>query len=410
MKYNIKKIEKYIKKVDEPIVFLLGIYLTTGMGVLHSLGRREIPVFWLDYNPMQIGFHSKYCTRILSPNPKTNEKEYVDFLLSIGEKLSKKGVLFPISDIETITILKNKSKLEKYYRIPMSDLEISDIFLNKRTFYQTLEKYNLSHPQTYFPDNITELEDVSKKIEYPCIVKPSYSGYFRYDFDTKFFIAKSSDHLIKFYNKALSKNHDVVIQEIIPGNVRNMYGFNAYIDKKSDPLGIFMYRRIREYPVNFGNGCTIENVNIPEFHEMIIPLVKKIKYYGLIDAEFRKDPRDGKFKFMEVNPRCWMQCGLPTRCGINLPYIAFMDSIGKNVDNTNQCNEKIKWLLLLCDIESSIISISKNELDYCEWINSLKGKKEYALFAWDDPLPFLIYYLSSIYLCIPRYFKRRFIR
>ena len=222
MKYNTKKVEKNIKKVDEPIAFLLGIYLTTGMGVLRSLGRRGIPVFWLDYNPEQIGFHSKYCTGILCPDPKNNEKEYIDFLLNIGEKLSKKGVLFPIGDIETITILKNRNKLEKYFRIPMADLEISDIFLNKRIFYQTLAKHNLSHPNTYFPDDISELKDVSKKIEYPCIVKPLYSGFFRYDFDTKFFIAKSSNNLIKSYNEALSKNHDVMIQEIIPGNARNM--------------------------------------------------------------------------------------------------------------------------------------------------------------------------------------------
>ena len=406
MKYNTKKIEKNIKKVNEPIAFLLGIYLTTGLGVVRSLGRKGVPVFWLDNDSKQIGFRSKYCTGILCPDPKNNEKEYIDFLLNIGEKLRKKGVLFPTGDIETVTILKNRGKLEKYFRIPMADLEVSNIFLNKRIFYQTLEKHNLPHPLTFFPDDISKLKDVSIRIKYPCIVKPSYSGYFRSDFNTKFFIAKSSNHLIELYNKALSENHDVMIQEIIPGNARNMHGLNAYFDRKSNPRGIFMYRRIREWPIDFGNGCSIENVNIPKLQEMINPFVKKIKYYGILDAEYRKDPRDGEFKFIEVNARCWMQCGLPTRCGINLPYIAFMDSIGEKVENIVLCNEKIKWLLLSCDIGSSIVSMAKKELNFGEWIKSLRGKKEYAFLAKDDLLPFFIYYLTTLYSDIPHYFKK----
>ena len=150
MKISIRKIDDVIKKIDEPIAFLLGIYLTTGLGFMRSIGRKGIPIIWLDYNPKQIGFLSKYCSGIICPHPKNNEKEYIDLLLNIGEKLSQKGVLFPTGDIETIAILKNRHKLEKFFRIPMADLEIAEIFLNKRIFYQTLKKHDIPHPLTFF--------------------------------------------------------------------------------------------------------------------------------------------------------------------------------------------------------------------------------------------------------------------
>ena len=32
----------------------------------------------------------------------------------------------------------------------------------------------------------------------------------------------------------------------------------------------------------------------------------------------------------------------------------------------------------------------RGELGFKDWLNSLRGARVFALFAWDDPLPFLI--------------------
>jgi len=93
-----------------------------------------------------------------------------------------------------------------------------------------------------------------------------------------------------------------------------------------------MYRRIREWPHCYGNGCMIESIVEPELEEITTKLVKKIGYHGIVDAEFKKDLKDNKFKIIEINPRCWMQNGFPTSCGINFPYMAYMDAIGKKFE------------------------------------------------------------------------------
>jgi len=385
----------YLKSIDQPIAFILGKYITSGLGISRYLGRLKIPVVWLDSNPKQIGFLSKYCTGIVSPPPENNE-EYIGFLINLGKILSQKGVLLPIGDTEIYATLKYKQKLKKYYHFSMPDLEITNKLLDKSILYRILDKLKIAHPKTYFPQNLTDVKKLSNNILYPCFIKPSYSSYFVIDFKTKLFNVESSDQLINLYNKTLIKNYNVLIQEIIPGEANCMYGLNAYYDKDCSPNGVFMYRRIREWPFNTGCGCLIESVEVPELEEIINPLIKHIKFHGIVDAEFKKDPRDKKFKLIEINPRSWEQNSLPSRCGINLPYIAYMQAIGKEVDKVICKQKQMKWLFIFDDILSTLTSMKKNELTFQEWIHSFKGKIEYAIFAKDDPNPFFALFFKSI--------------
>ena len=387
-----------IKKIDEPIAFVLGRYVTGGLGAVRCLGREKIPVVWLDSDPKQYGFYSKYCNGIFCPDSKSDQKDYINCLIDIGTNLKHKGVLFPVRDIEVYTILKHRSQLEKSFHLPMANIDITEKLLNKSLFYKTLEKLGYAHAKTFFPENLSDVEQISKKIVYPCILKPYYSADFALDFKIKLFKADSQDQLIQFYKKANSRNHKVIIQEIIPGNAKCMHGFNAYFDKDNNPNGSFMYRRIREWPHEMGNGCFIESVNIPEIEEIVTSLIKKMKYYGIVDAEIRKDPRDNEFKLIEINPRCWMQSGLPAKCGANLPHIAYLDSIGEKFEKPDKIKQNVKWLFISEDIRSSIKSILNNELSILEWIRSYRGEKEYSIFAIDDPVPF---FLSLI----PFYFR-----
>ena len=42
-------------------------------------------------------------------------------------------------------------------------------------------------------------------------------------------------------------------------------------------------------------------------------------FHGVSQVEFKRDPRDGRFKLMEINPRLWQWHGLAAACGVDLP-------------------------------------------------------------------------------------------
>jgi len=393
---KLKNYDQSLKNLSKPPAFVLGKYSVTGLGISRALGRLKIPVFWLNKNPKAVGFLSKYCKGIVCPNIVSHEKEYIEMLLKIGKSLNHKGVLFPIGDTEVSAILRNKKELEKYYHIPIADFKITEILLNKKKFYQTLQKHKIPHATTFFPKDSSELESIIKKVRYPCIIKPVHSEEFRFEFNTKFFKAKSNRELIKEYNKAVSKNLEVMVQEIIPGDAPHMFGLNAYYNKDFVPNGIFMYRRIREWPPVHGNGVLIENVDIPELEKIVTPFINKIKFYGIIDAEFKKDPRNGTFNLIEINPRSWMQISFPLKLGVNLPYITYLDSLGKDVDQIIPKKERVKWFYMFQDIFPSIQSLVSSNISFRNWIRTYKGKKEYAIFALDDPLPLFLGFFRII--------------
>lgn len=384
-----QKIETFIKNADKPIAFVLDCH-GTGLGVIRSLGRRGIPVIGFDQNPRQIGLFSKYCKRIICPDIQDKEEEYVNFLLALGEQLNIKGVLIPTADTDVLTISKHRGKLERYYKFPMAKLDVIEKLANKREFYKTIEKLNMPHPKTYFPSDISEVKQIGKEITHPYIVKPIFSANFSREFGVKVFKVNSKEELIKAYTKATSSGYEVVIQEVIPGSDRNIYGVSSYLNSKSEPIGIFIYKKIRGYPESFGTCCLVESIWEPELVKLGMQFLKNINYCGISEVEFKRDSRDNKFKFIEVNARTWWQNRLAARCGVDLSYIAYMDAIGGSVEKVISQRVGVKWLYMFDDMRSSFESMSKGEISFIEYVNSLRGEKEYAIFAWDDPVPFFV--------------------
>ena len=400
-----EKYKDFIKNTDEPIAFILNVS-ETGVGAVRSLGRLCIPVIGLDPNPRSIGLFSRYCKGIVCPDPQDKEKEYVDFLLALGEQLNTKGVLIPGADVDVLAISKHRDELEKYYMFQMAKFDVVEKLVNKKEFYETLEKLGMPHPKTYFLNDVSKVKQIGKEITYPYIVKPIFSANFCREFGTKVFKVNSEEELIKAYNKASSSGHEIVIQEVIPGSDTNLHLVGAYFNRASEPLGIFTFRRIRQYPHGFGNGVLCVSVWIPEIAELCVSFLKKIKYHGIIDAELKRDPRDNKFKFIEINPRIGWQNRLAARCGVNLPYIAYMDAIEKDVEKVISKKEGVKWLYMFNDLRSSFESMLKGELSFIGYINSLRGEKEYAIFAWDDLIPFFVS-LFNFGSAVLRYSLRR---
>ena len=54
-------------------------------------------------------------------------------------------------------------------------------------------------------------------------------------------------------------------------------------------------------------------------------------YRGIFSAEFKRDPRDGLFKLLEVNARPWWFVDFAVRCGVDVCRMAYDDALGREV-------------------------------------------------------------------------------
>jgi len=116
---------------------------------------------------------------------------------------------------------------------------------------------------------------------------------------------------------------EILAQEVIlaPGNAQCSYG-GLWADGR--PLASMTARCLRQFPVDFGCATYVRTVEEPEVEEISERFLRGIGYTGLVEIEFKRDPRDGRYKMLDVNPRTWAWHSLSRRAGIDFPYLAWL--------------------------------------------------------------------------------------
>jgi hypothetical protein len=87
---------------------------------------------------------------------------------------------------------------------------------------------------------------------------------------------------------------------------------------------------------------------------------------------------------------------LGAHCGINLPYLAYLDSCGLEIqEGADYCvtdyRTDVRWLSFGRDLIGFVREYrSSGVLTLRSWLRSLGGAKVFHYFSWDDPLPFAV--------------------
>jgi predicted ATP-grasp superfamily ATP-dependent carboligase len=149
-----------------------------------------------------------------------------------------------------------------------------------------------------------------------------------------------------WYRYRRGKGHDVIIRVIRERTVPVSLNY----DKDSEPHGLFLQRKIRNCPEQFGIGSLAESCADPGIVHTGTKFMKDLGYHGIGVVEMKKDPRDGLYKVLEVNARPWTQLWLVTCSGMNLPYMAYCDAIGEQMEKVAGYREGLKWLCMSDDL------------------------------------------------------------
>lgn len=373
-----------------------------GLGIIRSLGRHGIPIHLINDRSLCIGRFSKYVSKFILGPPVEQEKQFVDFLIDLAKnpEYTKKWVLFPTNDAAVRNISLNKELLEEHYIVPSPPWDVINCAYNKIITNHIAQQCGIPIPATYYPKNEEEIAELSRNLEYPVIIKPAVMHTFYAKTKAKVIIVSSADELIAEYSNVINiiDPTEVMVQEIIPGTPGELYSY-CPIFKDGEAVTMCMGRRYRQRPMDFGRATTyVESCYVPELVEYGNTFLRKIDYYGLCEVEFKKDPRDGQFKMLEVNPRTWLWHSLSYRCGADLPFLLYHDQVTGTVPHAKKFREGVKWVHTYTDISISAKEIYKRRMTIREYLRSLSGEKEYAVFSQDDIRPFIAETLLLPYL------------
>jgi D-aspartate ligase len=359
-----------------------------GLAVARSLGRRGIPVVILE-DQHCISSYSRYVTRVVKVPDILDERRTVDALLETGQRWNLADwVLLPTRDETVAAFSRYRSELAAFFRVATGEWESVQWAWDKKKSYDLAESLGVPCPKTFNPLSAEELPKLYSRL--PLAIKPAIKENFFYATGAKAWRANTAEELHEFYDKAARqiKPEEILIQEIIPGDGREQYSYCAFV-REGRPHSTLTARRARQHPREFGRAATyVETVDVPVIGELSERFLKAIEYSGLVEIEYKRDPRDGQYKLLDVNARAWGFHGIGAGCGVDFPYLLFAEQLGLPTEPVH-AKAGIGWLRLLTDIPTAMSDLRHGSLSVGEYVRTLRATRVESVFNWRDPLPSL---------------------
>ena len=332
---------------------------------------------------------SKYATRVEKAPNILDERETLDAVLELGRKFQLQGwVLFPTRDETVAAFSRHRDELAEFYRVTTGEWASVEWAWDKAKTYELAEKLGIPCPKTFVLNGISELQSLHSRL--PLAIKPAIKENFFYATGAKAWRANTAKELEQLYENASRhiSTQEILVQEIIPGDGREQYSYCAFY-QNGRPHSTLIARRARQHPREFGRAATyVETVEKPIIEELSERFLGAIKYHGLVEIEYKRDPRDGKYKLLDVNARAWGFHGLGAACGVDFPYLAYADQMGLPIEPA-RAKSGVGWVRMLTDVPTALADLAHGCLNLRTYIRSMRATRMESVFSWDDPLPWL---------------------
>jgi len=262
----------------------------------------------------------------------------------------------------------------------------------KQRLYALAPSIGVACPRTVVPRSMCDVEAFASDATFPIFVKSS-SAWLKSA--SKTMMVRSRRELADTYRRAsMEQPANLILQEHIPSG--EDWFFHGYCNSKSECLASFTGKKLRSYPPHAGFttvGLAAANERLRDRTEA---LLKAVGYSGIVDIDYRLDPRDGRYKILDFNPRIGAQFGLfINRDGIDVARALYLDLTGERVSPTAQIDGRV-FVVEPYEMLSGLRLWWRGELSLREWRRSLRGTKEFAWFRWNDPVPFVLMWAAIV--------------
>jgi D-aspartate ligase len=357
------------------------------LGVVRSLGRHDVPV-WVLADRAELALASRYARRTM--RWPRGDDERVAFLRELASSHDLEGwTLIPSADSTVAMLGRSYEELAECYVHTTPSWRVVRWAYDKRLTYELAARVKVSYPWTSQPG--TALDAATVNAPFPAVLKPAVKEGSNALTVAKAWRVDDREQLERRYAEACKflDPQVLMVQELIPGGGEGQFSYAA-LCRDGSPVAAVTARRARQYPADFGRASTfVETVECPEVVEPSLRLLREMGYTGLIEIEYKRDPRDGELKLLDMNPRVWGWHSLCARAGVDFPWLLWLLVSGKDLP-PSRARTGVRWRRCTTDMPTAFTELLRRRLSVREYARSLRWPRESAIFAWDDPVPGLI--------------------
>jgi predicted ATP-grasp superfamily ATP-dependent carboligase len=231
---------------------------------------------------------------------------------------------------------------------------------------------------------------MADRFVFPLMIKPVLSHEFTKLFHTKLFINDTLDLLRANFQGCLEAHQAVMISEIIPGtDYGTVERIHVYINSKGEVSAEFFTVKLRQTPPMYGVMRVGKSVPpIDDLREYSFRILSHLHYRGYANFEFKRDPRDGQLKLLEVNVRLPRQLALDIASGVDFPWMIYQDMMKDHQEVCTTYQEDTYVIELIADVADFIRFDPDHNLQRF-FQPYLARRKVFSYLSLSDPGPFI---------------------
>ena len=357
---------------------------------MRSLGRRGIPVRVVKTDEHVLAAWSRYAHGNLRL-PDAGDEEQAAFLLDLAAREGLDGwVLMPTDDHSAALVARRSAELARVFRFSTPGWDVLRWADDKRLTDRLGQEADVPVPRTVVPGDASRLDDLD--IAFPAILKPaSKQPGDRLSAEKAWRVDDAAQLRARYAEASRSlPAGTVMVQELIPGGGSEQLSYGA-LCADGEVVASIQARRLRQRPMDFGKASTyVRSEDEGEAAELGQRLLAHLRYTGLVEVEFKRDPRDGRLKLLDVNPRAWGWQSLGAAAGVDFAYLEWRLAQGLPVERV-RASPGVAWVRMAMDLPTAVGEIRARRLAVRHYLTSvLRGPRAAAIFAADDPLPVLV--------------------
>jgi D-aspartate ligase len=356
------------------------------LGVVRSMGRHGIPT-WVVRSPEDraLAATSRYCGRRLEW-PDDGDEARASFLWDLAHRHGLQGwVLFPTADATAAFVARRHAVLAEWYRLTTPPWEVFRQAYDKRLTAQLATALGVPQPRTRPLPDRADAERYQGP--FPVVLKPSTKPRLNKP-AVKAWRADDAAELVHRFDEAaaVTEPGTLLLQELIPGDHDVHFSFAALCEAGL-PLVSITAERVRQYPLDFGKASTfVRTVRNARVEDLGRRVLAELRFAGLAEVEFKRDPRDGSYRLLDINARVWGWHTLGRSAGLDFAHLAWHSAMGRPVPRV-RVPAGLRWLRLTTDLPAGLQEVRTGRTSATSYVRSLAGPHERPVLAWDDPLP-----------------------
>ena len=371
--------------------FVVGVG-TSVLSLVRALGSRGIPVWACCARriPGTVSRHARYWQ---TPDPQLDEAGMVARLLELAGRVEGRPIVFTAGDHFAQALGRHRDRLEEVATVCVAPGDVVDLLIHKQDFSEWARETVPSFPKSVAADAFVPGDG----LDFPVVAKPFHRGVANAEklglpteqelHERRFTLIRDAAAWDAYRRQNARLLPHMLVQQFIRGDSASKFSVGLYADRRSEIKGIFVGRRVRGFPAQFGDASLIEAATVPDsVLEEVRHIVRAVGYCGIAEFEFNRDSETGRFHLLEINPRSWGWIGITTASIANIPWIAYRDLAGETVTSVTHDARagSVKMVLLIRDLSNVFIRFRWDRPDWvlspAAWWRSLKADR---LLVWE---------------------------